>query len=88
MLQSLRNYVYDAAGDFLDFIDERSVVRRVMVLIVLWQLCDVYIFAKTLVLLPGKTGIEISAIIAALTVPVTMLQGFLFKQYSDTRSSS
>jgi len=73
-------------GRFLDFIDRRQVVRRAMVLIVLWQLVDVYLFAKHIALRPGMSGLELAAIIAALTSPPTALMGFLFKSYGDGRN--
>jgi hypothetical protein len=69
----------------LDFIDSRQVVRRAMVLIVLWQLVDAYIWAKGFAARPGMSGTEIAAVIAAITGPVTILQGFLFRMYDASR---
>lgn len=72
-------------GPLLDFIDERQVVRRAMVLIVLWQLVDAYMFAKNYAYRDHMTGLELSAVIAAITVPVTALQGLLFRLYDQSR---
>ncbi len=74
-----------AATGLLDFIDERKVIRRAMVLIVLWQLVDAYLWAKAYALRQGMTGVELSAVIAAVLTPVTILQGFLFKLYDASR---
>lgn len=81
MLTRFRNEI----GHLLDFVDNRHVVRRLFVGVVLWQLCDVYLFAKQLAVRPGMSGLELSALIAAMTVPVTILSGMLFKLYGDQR---
>ncbi len=72
-------------GPMLDFIDARQVVRRAMVLIVLWQLVDAYVWAKAFAERPGMTGAELAAVIAAILVPVTALQGVLFRMYDSSR---
>ena len=72
-------------GPLLDFIDRRQIVRRAIVLIVLWQLVDAYLWAKGYAARDGMTGVELAAVIAALTGPVTLLQGFLFRMYDASR---
>lgn len=74
-------------GPLLDFVDRRGVVRRAMVLIVLWQLVDAYVWAKAFAGRDGMTGAELSLVIAAITLPVTALQGFLFRMYDQSRRS-
>ncbi len=36
----------------------------------------------------GRPGLEIAAIIAAVTAPVTALQAFVFKWYSESRGDN
>ena len=74
-------------GSLLDFIDRRRIVRRVMVLTVLWMLVDCYLWAKGFAGRPGMTGAELALVIGAITVPVTALQGFLFRAYDHSRKS-
>lgn len=81
------NWIRNEVGHLLDFIDNRHVIRRAMILIVLWQLVDVYLFAKVIAVRPEMSGVELAAIIAALTTPPTALMGFLFKTYGDGRNS-
>jgi hypothetical protein len=81
MLSWFRNEV----GHLLDFIDQRLVVRRLFIGVVLWQFIDVYLFAKGIALRPGMNGMELAAIIGALTIPVTALSGLLFKMYGEGR---
>lgn len=84
-IDGLRQIVGAIVGPMLDFVDRRALVRRAMVLIVLWQLVDAYMWAKGFATMPGMTGAELSLVIAAITVPVTALQGFLFKMYDESR---
>ena len=72
-------------GSLLDFIDKRRVVRRAMVLAVLWMLIDCYLWAKGFAAREGMTGAELALVIAAVTVPITGLQGFVFKVYDSSR---
>jgi len=82
MLSWFRN----EAGHFLDFVDQRRIVRRVFIFVVLWQFIDVYLFAKDLAGSNASSGVELAAVIGALTLPITALSGFLFKLYSGERS--
>ena len=74
-----------AIGPALDFVDNRAIVRRIMVGVILWMLIDVYAWAKAYALRPGVSGLELAAVIAALTVPVTTLQGVVFRLYDTSR---
>ena len=72
-------------GPLLDFVDQRAIVRRTMVLVVLWMLVDVYLWAKGYAGRAGVSGLELAAVISAMTVPVTVLQAFLFRSYDVGR---
>jgi hypothetical protein len=86
-IAALQRILQAIAGPVLDFIDQRQVVRRAMVLIVLWQLVDAYLWAKHFAYRDGMTGLELGAVIAAITGPVTVLQGFLFRMYDSSRNA-
>lgn len=73
-------------GGVLDFVDRRFLVRRAILMIVLWMTVDVYLFAKGLAALPGRNGAELGVVIASLTVPCSMLMGYLYKSYDDVRA--
>lgn len=86
-LYAIRDVSDAAFGGIFNFIDQRQIVRRGVIVMMLYQAMDVYIWAKNYALLPGKSGAELGLVIAALTVPVSLLQGFLFKMYDDSRRS-
>lgn len=75
------------ATQFFDFLDQRRIVRRAMVLVVLWQLVDSYLWAKGYAATTTRTGVEIGLVIAAVLAPVTTLQGFLFRVYDGSRQA-
>lgn len=85
-LGSMHEILDATFGGFFDFIDDRQIIRRGIVLILLYQVVDVYLWAKNYALMPGKSGAELSVVIAALIVPVSFLQGFLFKIYDEGRN--
>jgi hypothetical protein len=72
-------------GPVLDFIDRRHVVRRVIIGIFVWQTVDAYLWAKTFAYHVGTSGAELALVIGAVTVPVTILSGALFKFYDAAR---
>lgn len=75
-------------GGLFDFIDKRMIIRRVIILLVLYETVDVYLWAKSYAMLPGKSGADLSVVIAALTVPISILQGFMFRMYDESRVGS
>lgn len=76
-----------AIAPLLDFIDNRQVVRRAMLAIAVWQMTDVYFWAKRFAERPGMTGVELGAVILALTGPSTALLGAMYKMYDGSRRS-
>lgn len=73
---------------FLDFVDNRMVVRRIMLGIVAWMFVDSYIWAKQYAVRPGITGLELSAVIAAVLIPATYILKELVQSYTDMRKDS
>jgi hypothetical protein len=70
-----------------DWIDNRSVIRRVVLFVTLWMTWMAFDWAANFAITTTKTGIDTAAIIAAVTAPISALQGFIFKVYSDSRAS-
>lgn len=74
---------------FWDFVDNRGVIRRVVLGVSIWMLiveanwARDYAFAA---LAAGKADAGIAAIMAALTAPATLLVGYVFKTYLDSRT--
>jgi quinol-cytochrome oxidoreductase complex cytochrome b subunit len=85
LIAALQSIVVAIVGPLLDFVDARQVVRRVFVLVVLWQLVDCYVWAKAFAYREGMTGLELGAVIAAVLAPVSALAPFLFRMYDSSR---
>jgi len=88
LITSLRTLTDAALGGLLDFIDQRLIIRRAMIIAVLWMMIDVYRWAKGYASLPGKSGAELGLVIAALTVPASALMGFIYKTYDEGRRAA
>lgn len=72
-------------GRFLDFVDRRKVVRRVQVLVLMWMLVDCYLWARGFAERSRLPGLELSAVMAAVTWPITALGGYVYRQYDNSR---
>lgn len=76
------------AVGFHDWVDNRAVVRRLVLAFTLWMTYHVIESAwEFAVLAVGNhyDGVAVAAIIAAITAPVAALQGFAFQQYVNGR---
>lgn len=74
-----------------DFVDSRGVIRRLVLAVSLWMLWDVSKWGmdyadRALVL--GKTDASIGLVMAAAGGPATLLAGYVFKAYLDSRGAS
>lgn len=69
------------------FLDRYRVTRRITLGIAIWMTWVVSVwamrFALDFVAAHATTGMELAAIIAAVTTPVTAFGGYVFKTYSD-----
>jgi len=83
----INEIVSAAVGGLLDFIDGRKVVRRSLVIINVWLLVDAYLWAKDFAETGVHTGVELGLIIGAVLVPITSLQGFMYKTYDSSRKT-
>lgn len=72
---------------FFDFLDKRSVFRRTAFVWMMWLTtqgtfwCFDYAASKVF-----ADGAQVAAVIAAVMGPLALLQGAIFKWYSETRA--
>lgn len=76
----------DWVARFWDWLDSRAVVRRASLALTFWMTYAAFEWAKQFALATKLGGIDAAAIIAAVTAPITVLQGYVFKAYIDGRS--
>ncbi len=80
-------YLLSALTSFWDWVDDRAVVRRVVLFITVYMSYASFMWAARFAETTDKTGAEVGLIIAAVTGPVAALQGFVLKVYSEARSA-
>ena len=73
---------------FWDFVDQRTVVRRVALGIVFWMTIEAFFwtfeFAKT----SPRPGGDVAAIIGVIWAPLTALQGAVIAFYNSARQGA
>jgi len=74
-----------AATGFMDWLDNRTIVRRVLLLVTMWLVIDSYAWCKSFAEHTSRDGLQIAAIIAAVTGPVTVLLKFVLDNYTEAR---
>ena len=75
---------------FWDFVDNRGVIRRTVLGVAIWMLWVqatwAYQYALA-ALAAGRSDAGVAAIIAAISAPATLLVGYVFKHYLDSRAA-
>jgi hypothetical protein len=74
---------------FWDFIDNRGVVRRLVLFVSIWMLYIQSMWAHGYALTAlsyGASDMSVAAIVAAISAPATLLVGYVFKEYLTSRS--
>lgn len=71
---------------FWTWVDKRSVIRRVVLGVTLWMTWRAFAWAAEFAEATDKSGMDVAAIIAAVTAPITYLQAAVFKTYAEGRS--
>jgi hypothetical protein len=67
------------------FLDPYGVNRRVILFITVYMTWKSFEWAAHFAGTSTKSGLEEAAIIAAVTAPISALQGFVFKVYTESR---
>ncbi len=74
---------------FWDFVDNRGVIRRIVLglsIYILWvQAHWAFDYALGALAL-GKADAPVAAIVAAISAPATVLVGYVFKHYLESRT--
>jgi hypothetical protein len=72
---------------FWDWVDDRDIDKHAVSLAILYGTMSIVNWAMVFASMnPGKPGIEIAAIIAAVSAPYMALQSFALKYYFNARS--
>lgn len=74
-----------------DFIDSRGIVRRAVLAVSLWMLWDVSKWGMDYAdraLAAGNTDASLGAVMVAAGGPATLLAGWVFKLYVETRGAA
>ena len=65
--------------------DKYGIVRRTVLVIAIWMTWNVSVWAMSYVMTSSRPGLDLAAIIAAVTAPVTMFATYVFKAYLESR---
>ena len=73
--------------NFLDWADRKNFlsVRSFVLYVTVWMTWEAFYWAATFATTTTKEGSDVALIIAAVTAPISVLQGFIFKIYSESR---
>ena len=72
---------------FWEWLDNRTIVRRLLLLGTSWMVWDSYEWCKSFAESTERDGLQIAGIIAAVTGPVTLLLKFVLDNYSEAREN-
>ena len=73
--------------NFIRWCDSRNFVsvRSFVLYVTVWMTWEAFNWAAVFATTTVKEGSDVSLIIAAVTAPISVLQGFVFKVYSESR---
>ena len=69
----------------MDWLDNRTIVRRLILAITMYLVVDSYLWAKQYAWLATRTGSDIALVVVAVTAPVTLLLKFVLDNYAEAR---
>lgn len=70
---------------FWNWLDNRMIVRRLLLIGTVYLVWDSYAWCKSFAEHTERDGLQIAAIIAAVTGPVTILLKFVLDNYSNSK---
>ena len=70
---------------FWNWLDNRMIVRRLLLLATSYLVWDSYAWCKSFAELTTRDGLQVAAIIAAVTGPVTVLLKFVLDNYAEAK---
>lgn len=82
-------WVAARAGDTWDFIDKRDIDKHIMSWATFWMTYYIVDWTLEFVFLhPDKSGLEVAAIVGAIMVPWSTMQGAVIKWYFASRTDA
>jgi hypothetical protein len=74
--------------NFIDWAENKNFisVRSFVLYVTVWMTWLAFDWAAVFATTTDKTGADVALIIAAVTAPISVLQGFVFKVYSESRA--
>jgi hypothetical protein len=73
------------ATGFMDWLDNRMIIRRIVLFLTMYLVLDSYIWAKNYAWLSTRNGSDIALVVVAVTAPVTLLLKFVLDNYTEVR---
>lgn len=72
---------------FIKWADQRNFVsvRSFVLYVTVWMTWLAFDWAAIFATTTDKTGADVALIIAAVTAPISLLQGFVFKTYTESK---
>ena len=72
---------------FLQWIEFKNFasVRSFVLYVTVWMTWEAFNWAAIFATTTDKQGADVALIIAAVTAPISILQGYVFKTYSESR---
>jgi hypothetical protein len=73
---------------FLNWAEQKNFasVRSFVLYVTVWMTWEAFNWAAVFATTTDKQGADVALIIAAVTAPISVLQGFVFKVYSESRA--
>jgi hypothetical protein len=68
-----------------DWIDKRGIIRRVVLGLAIWMTWKVSVWGMHYASITTLPGLDAAAVIAAVTAPITLFAGAVFKAYVESR---
>ena len=81
----MTNRILSWVSQWWDFIDNRGIVRRIVLGVAITQTWIVTTWAMTFAEASTRPGIDVAAVIGAVSAPVATFGGFVFKSYLDSK---
>lgn len=72
---------------FWTWVDSRAIVRRIVLFVTLWMTWQAFTWAGVFAMTSDRPGMDVAAIIAAVTAPISVLQGYVFQVYTKGREA-
>lgn len=72
---------------FWDFVDERGIIRRIVLALAIWMTWEASRWAMWWATGNARDGVEMAAVIAAVTAPITTFGAYVFKAYIESRTA-